>query len=442
MAECSIYEKLQYIKETKDLIAAAIQSQDVEVLESDAFRKYAEYVTQIRKVSSVNGMVGDVTITAEDLGALTEIPSEYITEDELNSKGYLTDIPSNYITEDELEEKGYITSIPSEFVTESELAEAIEGVTEQIPTDLSSFNNDVGYITEIPSEYVTESELEGKGYLTEIPSEYITESELNEKGYITSIPSEYITENELNSKNYATVSYLSAYYLSKNASYPTRSIWNIDEAVDNGMYVWVEGNTPGEGGAFTVFVNRTSNADGGNYYHIEQRAHSRYRDGEVWSRMLWEIDGVVESGTTWSRLDNVESSSDLSNYVTKTELEGKGYITSIPSDYITESELNDKGYITSIPSDYITEEELNNKGYITDSELNDKGFITTIPSEYVTEDDLAQATADKVSENALNEAIQGVVNQIPTIKEWVGTQSEYDALGTYDYDTTYYIIED
>ena len=89
MAECTIYDKLRYIAETKDLIKAAIEAQDVEVLESATFRQYAEYITQIRKVSSVNGMQGDVTITAKDLGALTEIPSEYITETELNEKGYL-----------------------------------------------------------------------------------------------------------------------------------------------------------------------------------------------------------------------------------------------------------------------------------------------------------------------------------------------------------------
>ena len=62
MAECTIYDKLRYIAETKDLIKAAIESQDVEVLESDAFKKYAQYITEIRKVSSVNGLQGDVTL--------------------------------------------------------------------------------------------------------------------------------------------------------------------------------------------------------------------------------------------------------------------------------------------------------------------------------------------------------------------------------------------
>ena len=128
MANCTINEKLQYILETKDLIKAALETQDIEVLESDTFRKYAEYITEIRKVSSVNGKVGDVTITAEELGALTEIPSEYVTETELNDKGYLTSIPDTYITEDEL------TTALSDKVSQTALNEAIEGVDVGVKT--------------------------------------------------------------------------------------------------------------------------------------------------------------------------------------------------------------------------------------------------------------------------------------------------------------------
>ena len=105
MAECTIYDKLRYISETKDLIKMAIESQDVEVLESATFRQYAEYITEIRKVSSVNGMQGDVVLTIGDLGGYTkeEIDnlidnvdvdlSDYYTKEEIDEKGYLTEVP-------------------------------------------------------------------------------------------------------------------------------------------------------------------------------------------------------------------------------------------------------------------------------------------------------------------------------------------------------------
>lgn len=55
----------------------------------------------------------DGTLNAEwpDLsGYLTEIPAEYITEDELSAKGYLTAVPAEYVTDTELTAKGYATA--------------------------------------------------------------------------------------------------------------------------------------------------------------------------------------------------------------------------------------------------------------------------------------------------------------------------------------------
>ena len=113
---------------------------------------------------------------------------------------------------------------------------------------------------------------------------------------------------------------------------------------------------------------------------------------------------------------------DLSEYVTKEELNNKAYLTSVPSEYITESELNAKGYLTEHQdishlatesfvrneianaqlggdanvdlSGYATKDELNAKADVDDiptniSQLtNDAGYITSIPSEYITETEL------------------------------------------------------
>lgn len=196
--------------------------------------------------------------------ALSETLSNYVTDDELlvqdfvtneelNNKGYLTEVPSEYVTESELntaledyQPKGeYLTEVPSDYVTESELNTALApyALASSVPTKVSQLENDSQYLTSIPSEYVTTAvtnnlqeqindiqtggadltnyytkeecndTFQPKGsYLTEVPSEYITESELNStledyqpKGdYLTSIPSEYVTESELTSKDYAT----------------------------------------------------------------------------------------------------------------------------------------------------------------------------------------------------------------------------------------------
>ena len=77
---------------------------------------------------------------------ITEIPSEYITETELNDRGLATE---NYV---------------KNAIAEAELSGKDD------PIDLSGYatKDDIkNFITEIPEEYVTESELNNKGYLTE-----------------------------------------------------------------------------------------------------------------------------------------------------------------------------------------------------------------------------------------------------------------------------------
>ena len=153
-----------------------------------------------------------------DSGFISEIPSEYITETELENKGYLTEHQdiSNLATKEELFNKDYndlinkpnipsieglaseeyvnsaIENIPkidlSEYATKEELHEhenknILDGITEEkinswnnkssfdgnynnltnkpnIPTHTSDLQNDSGFISEIPNEYITETELE------------------------------------------------------------------------------------------------------------------------------------------------------------------------------------------------------------------------------------------------------------------------------------------
>ena len=175
----------------------------------------------------------------------SEIPTK--TSQLQNDSGYLTSVPSEYVTETELEDKGYLTEHQdlSKYALKTEIP--------SVPTKTSQLTNDSGYLTSIPSEYITEEELNAKGLATETfvtnkiaeaslsggevdLSGYATKDELNAKAnksdipnldgyalktdiptvptkvsdltndsnFISSIPSEYITETELNSKGYLT----------------------------------------------------------------------------------------------------------------------------------------------------------------------------------------------------------------------------------------------
>ena len=133
------------------------------------------YVTEEIAKAQLDG--GDVDLSAyatktelENKADKEHTHEEYLTEHQdlsdyaLKSEiptDYLTSIPSEYITEQELEEKGYLTEHQSlsDYALKSELP--------TIPTNISAFTNDKGYLTSIPTEYVTEEELNDKGYLTE-----------------------------------------------------------------------------------------------------------------------------------------------------------------------------------------------------------------------------------------------------------------------------------
>ena len=281
----------------------------------------------------VDGKIPDVS------DFITSIPSEYITEDELNDKGYLTSIPSEYITETELNNKGYLTSIPDDYALKTD-----------IPTNVSELNNDANYITlnEVPktdlSNYYTKEEVDGKipdvsDFITSIPSEYITETELNDKGYLTSIPDTYITEGELTTA------------LSDKVSQTA-----LNEAIE-GIDVGVKtiNNTKGDVNIKTI-----------NGESILGEGDIEIKGG---GGVVTETDPIF---TEWKNADDVA---------------------------IGKSVETDDTYTTNI----------NN---IIKGDVNKYAFVLNEYGNYV---------------------------RIPT--EWTGTQTEYDALGTYYDNITYNIIE-
>lgn len=131
-------------------------------------------------VDSVNGMTGDVVL---------EIPSK--TSDLVNDSGFLTQIPDEYVTETELDAKGYLTEHQSlsEYAKKSELFSKDYNDLTNKPT-IPSVDGlaSTQYVDEkvaaiiVPSldGYATEQWVEGKGYLTQHQSlaDYSTTTEV------------------------------------------------------------------------------------------------------------------------------------------------------------------------------------------------------------------------------------------------------------------------
>ena len=218
-----------------------------------------------------------VTVTVTDGELIVDkaatVPGEYITEDELDARGFITStdieshIPAKYITEDELSGKGYATEgyvaeaiaglkqpevdlsnyyTKDETYTRDEIDSAIANIEHpSVPTKVSDLENDlkyttldavaqVGYITKVPDKYITAEELAAEGFLKEHQSlegyAKLTDIPTN---YLTEVPSEYITETELSDKGYLTEQSLEGY---ATEQYVEDAIAEIPD-VDTSMFI-------------------------------------------------------------------------------------------------------------------------------------------------------------------------------------------------------------
>lgn len=202
-------------------------------LKSDLFSKSYNDLTDKPDIPSVEGLAstGYVDARISDI-VIPENVSDfnndvsYVTETELEQKGYLTEHQSlaGYATQQWVEDKGYLTEHQSleDYAKKSDIP--------TIPTKISAFENDKGYLTqhqdlsnyalksEIPtiptnvSVFTNDANYVDKDYVDDaiasinIPeapetdlSNYYTKSEVNDliSDFISEIPSEYITETEL-----------------------------------------------------------------------------------------------------------------------------------------------------------------------------------------------------------------------------------------------------
>ena len=240
----------------------------------------------------------------------------------------------------------------------NELKSSLDGIT--VPTKTSDLENDSNFVTSIPEEYITETELETKGYLTEHQSltDYAKKIDIPDvSDFLTEVPAGYVTDTKLSTELYKKVDKEAGKGLSTND-------------LTNELVIKINSS------ATEAFVtNAIANAQLGN--------------GEVDLSGYATIDALnLKADLTHTHDQYLTKVPD--EYVTETELTAKGYLTEhqdisnlalrseIPdvSSFITSDDLptvptkvsdleNDKNYISSIPSEYVTETELNAKGYLT-----------------------------------------------------------------------------
>ena len=352
--------------------------------------------------------------------------SHLVTKDELTAKNYLTEHQplDNLVTKQELEEKHYLTSHQdlSEYAKKSELyndsdlkarvevleqktdkdtvyddtplkervtaleSKAIEGgayddkpIRDRLDVLEAKHDNDTIYddtevkrrLTEIESKpavdtsvFVTDEKLESKGYLTSHQSleNLVTKEELETK--------HYVTEEQLNNKAYLTSHQdLSNYALKSEIPTP------YNDSPLNERVTALESKAI-EGGAYddSDLRNRVVALEG------KEDKDTKYDDTDLRNRVTnLENKPALDTSefVTNQTLESKGYIKDISNLVTKDELENKHYLTTHQSldHVVTKDELQAKNYISDI-SNLVTKDELASKNYLTEHQpltaLNDR----------------------------------------------------------------------
>lgn len=255
--------------------------------------------------------------------------SNYATKEELRNVSGSQPTVDNLVTKEELEAKHYISDV-SNLATKEELQE-VRNSQPIVDT----------------SHLVTRDELTAKNYLTEHQSldNLVTKQELEEKQYLTTHQdlSEYAKKSEL-----------------YNDSDLKARVEVLEQKTDKDT---VYDDTPLKE---RVTALESKAIEGGAYDDKPIRDRLDVLEAKQDKDTVYNDEPIKERLTALENKPNV----DLTNYVTREQLENKHYLTQHqPLDnLVTKEELNSKGYIT--------EEVLNGKNYLTEDVLNTKNYLT------------------------------------------------------------------
>ena len=274
-----------------------------------------------------------------------------------------------------------------------------------LPAKVSELTNDAGYLTQHQdiSHLATKQEVNAK---QDAISDLVTIRENASKGAtaLQSVPSEYVTETELTNKGYATTSALNTGLSGKvdkvsGKQLSTEDFTTVLKDKLNGLSNYDD----------TTISNAVSSLQTQLNTLVSGNPSTAINS---FNEIIAFLEGITDSEDLESIIASIEQQiaakqdkiSDLDT-IRSGAAKGATALQSVPSEYITESELSGKGYATtasmnaalagkqesifdldtirsgaakgatalqSVPPEFITETELQDKGFATKVELSAK----------------------------------------------------------------------
>lgn len=131
-----------------------------------------------------------------------------------------------------------------------------------------------------------------------------------------------------------------------------------------------------------------------NYLTQNQALEDYYTKGQTDSAIEEAKVDLAKSADIPTNVSQLENDANYltevpSEYITETELAGKGYLTHQSLDgYAKTTDIPDvSNFITEVPDEYVTETELNNKGYATKQYVDDTFSGVDVPDSLINSGD-------------------------------------------------------
>lgn len=400
--------------------------------------------TELTNKPQINNIELTGNKTLSDLGIqpagtyLTEVPAEYVTETELNSKGYLTTVPDGYAKTEDLatvattgsyEDLTEKPTIPSEYTLPTASTTVlggvkVDGTTVTIADGVITAHatgeggtTDYSVLTNKPQ--INGVELTGNKSLTDLgiqaAGSYATTTQLDAKADVADLDNyltiddaigSYATKEEVATKadsstlnNYVTTESANQTYATKTeltgkantADIPS----NISDLTNDSGFITKDVTNLAN---YTPSANLHTVATSGSYNDLQDKPviPTAYTLPTASTEVLGgvKVDGTtitIEDGVITSHATSTGGTSDYSTLTNKpqiggVELSGNKSLDDLgiqaAGDYLVASDLANYAQKSEIPTDYLTSEDL--AGYAqtsaiptTTSDLtNDSGFIT------------------------------------------------------------------
>ena len=429
----------------------SIEDNIISATSTDGTSNYTE-LTNKPQINNVE-LLGNKTLS--DLGIqpagtyLTEVPAEYVTETELNSKGYLTTVPDGYAKTEDLatvattgsyEDLTEKPTIPTEYTLPTASTTVLGGVKVDgttvtildgvITAHVTSEGGTTDYSVLTNKPQINGVELTGNKSLTDLgiqaAGSYATTTQLDAKADVTDLDNyltiddaaaNYATKEELGNKadsstlsNYVTTTSANQTYATKTeladkantSDIPT----NISDLTNDSGFITKDVTDLSN---YTPTANLHTVATSGSYNDLQDKPviPTAYTLPTASTTVL---GGVKVDGTTITISDGVISSvggtgetTDYSALTNKPQING---IELTGNKSLTDLGIQPAGtYLTSVPSEYITETELDDKGYITSTALEGYAQTSAIPT----------TTSDLTNDSGfITNTVDNLTNYTPT----------------------------